>query len=282
MENRAEMEVKCHNEYHALKSVIVVPPDYMAITEVINETQNYYANDNINTKIATEQHQAFVSALQTQDATVHELNPESDLNEQVFTRDIGFTIGEKLFVCNMARDIRKKEVKVLVDWLEENGVSYTQCEVPSIEGGDVIIDGKQIWVGLSGRTTLAAVQALQTELPNYTISPIELRDDILHLDCVLNVIGKDTALIYPEALTKADYERLKQHYKLITITKEEQFAMGPNVLAVNEGKLISLPENKRINKELTKAGFEVIEVPFSEIIKSGGSFRCCTLPLLRK
>ncbi len=282
MENRADLKIECHNEYQALRSVIVVSPDYMAITEVINETQNYYAHDNIDTEIANEQHQAFVHVLKTLGATVYELDPVRDLNEQVFTRDIGFTIGKKLFVCNMARDIRKKEVEVLLNWLKENGVSYTQCDVPSIEGGDVIVDGEQIWVGLSGRTTLTAVQALQAELPHYAISPIELRDDILHLDCVFNVIGNDTALIYPEAFTEADYERLNQRYQLITITEEEQFAMGPNILAVGDRKLISLPENKRINKALTETGFEVMEIPFSEIIKSGGSFRCCTLPLFRK
>lgn len=282
MQDKAQLEIQCQNEYQTLKSVITVSPEYMAITEVINETQNHYANDNINTKIASEQHLGLVKVLQAQGVAVQELPPQADLNEQVFTRDIGFTIGGDLFICNMARDIRKKEVKVLINWLEKNGVPYKQCEVPSIEGGDVIVDGEQVWVGLSGRTTRAAVEALQTELPTYTVQPLQLREDILHLDCVFNVINNDTALIYPEAFTKADYKKLNQHYNLITITEEEQFLMGPNVLAVGEGKVISLPENKRINEALTKAGFEVIEVPFSEIIKSGGSFRCCTLPLLRK
>jgi len=32
---------------------------------------------------------------------------------------------------------------------------------------------------------------------------------------------------------------------------------------------------------LRNHGFEVIEVDITEIIKSGGSFRCCTLPIER-
>lgn len=282
MRNEEKLAIQCHTEYDALKYVIVVPPKYMAITEVINETQAHYVSDNINIDIAIQQHQSLVDKLQAEGAVVHELDAKPELNEQVFTRDIAFVIGEKLFISNMQRDIRKKEVAVLMNWLVENEVPYEVCELPSIEGGDVIVDGKQVWVGVSGRTSRAAIHALQAELPNYNISPIRLREDILHLDCVFNVINEDTALIFRDAIHQRDFEKIKGHYNLIEVTAEEQFAMGPNVLAIGEKKIISLPENKQLNRQLTETGFDVIEIPFSEIIKSGGSYRCCTLPLLRK
>ena len=36
-----------------------------------------------------------------------------------------------------------------------------------------------------------------------------------------------------------------------------------------------------VNKKMREFGFNVIEVDFSEIIKSGGSFRCCSMPVER-
>jgi N-dimethylarginine dimethylaminohydrolase len=57
--------------------------------------------------------------------------------------------------------------------------------------------------------------------------------------------------------------------------------MGTNVLSIGDRKIISLPVNKNVNKQLRDRGYEVIEVDITEIIKSGGSFRCCTLPILR-
>lgn len=282
MKKKTSLSIQCHTEYDNLEHVVVVAPKHMAITEVINETQNYYAEENINIKIALEQHQHFIDTLKAAGITVYELDTNSALNEQVFTRDIGFVIGKKLFVSHMDRAIRKQEIPVFTDWLKKKGLAFLYCETPSIEGGDVIIDGEQIWVGISGRTTYKAVQALQAQLPDYCITPIHLKDDILHLDCAFNVIDEHTALIYRDAMYQSDFEKLKEKYTLIEVTAEEQFAMGPNVLAIGEGKLISLPENERINTELKSAGFNVIEVPFSEIIKSGGSYRCCTLPLLRK
>ncbi|MFD6004940.1 arginine deiminase family protein [Bacillus subtilis] len=45
--------------------------------------------------------------------------------------------------------------------------------------------------------------------------------------------------------------------------------------------MISLPGNRHVNQQLSKRGYHIIEIDLSEIIKSGGSFRCCTMPLIR-
>jgi N-dimethylarginine dimethylaminohydrolase len=57
--------------------------------------------------------------------------------------------------------------------------------------------------------------------------------------------------------------------------------MGVNVLSLGNKKIISLPQNAEVNHQLSKRGYDVIKIDFSEIIKSGGSFRCCTLPIKR-
>ncbi|WP_249872699.1 dimethylarginine dimethylaminohydrolase family protein [Oceanobacillus saliphilus] len=274
--------VKCRNEYDPLKQVIVVPPNHMKIKEVINVTQRHYLNENINIEKAMEQHRNFIHTLQSQGAHVIALEAKKQLNEQVFTRDIGFTIGNRFFVSSMKKDIRKHEESVLIDWLTQNNIPYYRFDTPSIEGGDVLVDNSKVWVGQSDRTTPHAIETLDKQLPDHKVTPIFMRKDILHLDCIFNVISEDTALIYSPAMVEDSYNIVKASYKLIEVTEDEQFHLGPNVLPIGNKKLISLPENKRLNEELTQAGFEVIEVPFSEIIKSGGSYRCCTLPLIRK
>lgn len=280
MENQSGL-IYCNTEYDSLKRVIVAPPKYMKITEIINLTQKHYAEENINIDLAMKQFDNFINILREEGAIVEELTPKEELNEQVFTRDIGFVIGGQLFVSYMNKAIRQKEVPVLMDWLDAENLPYTKLNLPSIEGGDVIIDGKQIWAAVSGRTSLEAIKDLQKALPDHEIITITLHEEILHLDCVFNIISKDTALLYSDAIDEESLAKIEKKYKVIKVTKEEQFLMGPNVLAIGGNKLISLPENKRLNNELKNAGFEIIEVPFSEIIKSGGSYRCCTLPLVR-
>ena len=75
---------------------------------------------------------------------------------------------------------------------------------------------------------------------------------------------------------------LRSRYEVIEVSEEEQFTLGTNVLSIGYNKIISLPVNKKVNEELRKRGFEIIEVDITEIIKSGGSFRCCTLPIHRE
>ncbi|WP_080875373.1 dimethylarginine dimethylaminohydrolase family protein [Oceanobacillus timonensis] len=273
--------IHCQNEYDPLHQVIVVPPDYMKITTVINETQAYYAKDNININKAMEQHALFIKTLEDHGSKVIVLPPKSDLNEQVFTRDIGFVLHDHFFIATMKRDIRKAESSILKNRLDAGQLNYHTFPGTTIEGGDVIIDNNHIWIGLSQRTEQAAVHYLREQFPHMEVTAIPLQENILHLDCTLNILEDKHALIYLDGISKDAYHLLKKHYTFIEVTREEQFHMAPNVLSIGNKKIISLPENKRVNDILTKLGYHIIEVPFSEIIKSGGSFRCCTLPLFR-
>ncbi|WP_440896415.1 dimethylarginine dimethylaminohydrolase family protein [Amphibacillus sp. Q70] len=271
----------CHNEYDQLKQVVVTPPAYMQIDQVINETQKYYQNANIDIDKALEQHHFFTRVMQKHGVNVLEIDPEPTLNEQVFTRDIGVTIGNQVIVAQMATELREREIVFLKKFLTERDISYQEILIDSLEGGDVLIDGQMIWVGISKRTTEKAVQVLRKLLPDYQIETIHLTDDILHLDCTFNILSSNHALIYPTGMAEQDYQKIKSHYQCIHVDQAEQFTLGTNVLSIEEGKIISLPENKQTNTKLKEAGFEVIEVPFNEIIKSGGSFRCCTMPIYR-
>ncbi|PFA70357.1 hypothetical protein CN378_00775 [Bacillus sp. AFS015802] len=271
----------CTNEYGKLKKVVVVSPENMQINEIINETQKHFLNENINIDKAVQQHETFVEVLEKHGSEVIHLQPSQELNEQVFTRDIGFSIHDQFFVASMNTDVRRGEVKTLKKWLKENAVPYSEL-MHSIEGGDVLVDGQDIWVGVSGRTNQLAIQSLRNQLAPYTVHELPLREDILHLDCVFTIISSDWALVYPPAFSKGDLETIKKHYNVITVTDEEQFQMGPNVLAIGNHKIISLTQNHALNERIRAKGFEVIELDLSEIIKSGGSFRCCTLPLIRE
>ncbi|MEC0301520.1 dimethylarginine dimethylaminohydrolase family protein [Terribacillus saccharophilus] len=282
MQEEKKPQTKCQSEFGQLTHVVVCPPAYMEIRKVINETQKHYLNHNIDQHAAMEQHTDFVKVLRDNGVDVMSVPAKEPFNEQVYTRDIGFCIGDTLFVSNMEDDIRKGETKILREWLKEQGLTYKDVTEGTIEGGDVVVDGQRIWIGLSKRTDEKAVQQIQQQLPDYEVIPVKIREDILHLDCVFNLVRDDLAILYPDAFNKEDLERFRKLYKTIEISEEEQFYMGTNILSFAPDKLLSLPSNKRVNEALRKEGVTVIEVNFSEIIKSGGSFRCCSLPLQRQ
>lgn len=271
----------CHSEYGTLKQVIVCEPTYMKIEEVINTVQKRYAKENIDVSRAMEQHHTFTQTLKDRGVDVLTLESRPEYPEQVFTRDIGFTIGNRVFISEMASPIRQGEEKVLREWIGSKGFPYQKMTAGSIEGGDVVIHGQHIFVGISHRTNEEAIVFLEKQLPGYTIVRVPFDASCLHLDCVFTILSPTHALVYPSALSKETYDLLAEYFTLIQVDEEEQFSMGTNVLAIGQRQIISLPENKNVNEHLRRHGFEVVEIEFNEIIKSGGSFRCCTMPLTR-
>ncbi|RHW37682.1 hypothetical protein D1B33_08040 [Lysinibacillus yapensis] len=273
--------VNCQSEYGTLQKVVLCEPRYMEIQEIINDVQKAYINDNIDRSLAISQHKEFEQTLRDAGVEVIKLQPSKSLPEQVFTRDIGFTLGHQLFISEMANPIRQGEDEVLAQWVNEHNISYKKFSKDSIEGGDVIVDGHRVFIGISHRTCKDAILALKKELPDFEIIPIRFNPKYLHLDCVFNILSPQDALIYPDAFNPDTVERLSSMYHLIEVNESEQFSMGTNVLSIGQNRVISLPINREVNNQLRENGYQVIEVDFSEIIKSGGSFRCCSMPIVR-
>lgn len=272
---------QCMSEYDDLQEVLLCSPIYMEIKQIINETQKHFARENISQMKAIAQHKQLIQTLKDHQVRPIMLPANDRFPEQVFTRDIGFTIGHTLFVSSMAAPVRQGEEQLLKEWAQGKGWKTVRLTNGTIEGGDVLVDQTRVFVGTSKRTNPAAIHELKKGLPDHDIIPIHLPPHILHLDCVMNILSHDEILIYPEAFKKEDLHLLQMHYHLIEISEQEQFTLGPNVLSLGQKKVISLPINQQTNAALTAHGYTVIEVDFSEIIKSGGSFRCCTLPIRR-
>ncbi|MGG1546821.1 arginine deiminase-related protein, partial [Bacillus paralicheniformis] len=96
----------CTSEYDVLKKVVLCRPEYMEIAEVINETQKYFQKDNIDKTLAVRQHHTLIKELESRGIEVVILPALSQFPEQVFTRDIGFTIGDTVFSAQLSADIR--------------------------------------------------------------------------------------------------------------------------------------------------------------------------------
>lgn len=277
-QNKAE----CFSEYDKLEQVILCEPKYMTIQDTINETQKHYKKEGINVDRAMKQHRHFVGALKDQGIDVVLLSPLEKYPEQVFTRDIGFTLGKKVYVAEMAADIRQGEENLLKHWLEEQQIPFSNLTGDRIEGGDVLIDGKTIYIGVSNRTFEEAIDHLRSLIHEFEIISVPFTDTYLHLDCVFNIISPEEALIFPGEIHGEKVKMLESRYDLIKVSEEEQFTLGTNVLSIGNKKIFSLPINTNVNKELRSRGYEVIEVDITEIIKSGGAFRCCTMPVKRR
>lgn len=212
--------------------------------------------------------------------------------EQIFTRDIGFVIGDTFVVANMRKEERMTEIEGINDLLAKIDESKI-LRVPKgafIEGGDVIIHNEYIFIGIGARTNLEGVAFIRENFPDHNVIGFDLvvdeenyNNNILHLDCCFQPIGTNEAIIYEEGFVEKPTELfdLFGEENLIRVTQEEKNAMFPNIFSITPKRIIIEKGFKRLKKELLDRGYELYEVNYAEVSKLGGLLRCSTLPLRR-
>ena len=223
---------------------------------------------------------------------------------QIFTRDVGFVIQDKFFISNIIQD-RSLEINGLEEILQninsDNIINFPDSV--SVEGGDVILCDKYLFVGYSkendfdsykvARTNEAAVSFLQKIFPDKEVLGFELNKsdkdftkNILHLDCCFQPIGYNSAILYVDAFyNTSDVDFLINYFgedNIIFINRNEMSEMYANVFSISPNTIVSDKKFVRLNLELKSKGFIVEEINYMQVSKMGGLFRCSTLPLLRR
>ncbi len=279
------------SETKTLKEVIIGNPDnfHLVRPEIVNAAQQeYYAGaDKPKRGKLIEEFAGFQESLEAQGVTVLRPEPVHRTPDQLTPRDIGFVIDQTFVIAGMAKQSRQQEWWGLTFFLETLSPDQV-LKVPNpliIEGGDVIVDKGRIYVGVGQRTTIAGTVYLAKHFPDYEVVAVFLKslpegEDVLHLDCAFVPVGHEHALIYPQGL-KSIPESIMNTYQLLEVTQDEQRMLATNILSVSPTTVISRPQAARVNQILRSIGITVIEVPFDEAPKTGGSFRCCSLPLHR-
>ena len=138
--------------------------------------------------------------------------------------------------------------------------------------GDYLYAGSRILGGTGFRT--APHSHAEAErffgLPVQSLTLVDPR--FYHLDTALAVLDVDSELImyYPKAFSS--------HSQQILADDDDAEAFGLN--AVSDGLHVLVAEQARhLIDELWAHGFVPIGVDLSELLKSGGSAKCCTLEL---
>jgi N-dimethylarginine dimethylaminohydrolase len=290
-----QYELSQHNETDPLKMVIIGRHEGYrtneAYVEVVNESQKKGLPSEPELKPEFE---AFAKVLE--DHGVQVLIPEyvgEFVYDQLTPRDIGIAIGHKFVIANMVKRSRRYEVAGIFPYLNQATGPEPPILIPSgkdmlLEGGDIIIQNEHIYAGISQRTNRQGIDFLQRHFgKHFEVVPVQCRsleegEDILHLDCTFNPVGSHHALIYPNGFREIPAS-IKENFMWIEVSYEEQQMLSVNVLSLDEKTVIARdhPKCERVNGEMEKAGLTVIRLPFDGAPRTGGSFRCCSLPVVR-
>ncbi|WP_197197435.1 dimethylarginine dimethylaminohydrolase family protein [Bacillus safensis] len=218
-----------------------------------------------------------------------------------FARDPFFTIGNHIIEGSFfssyrrlevlpARDILLKEVKAN----QNPYVAVPQPDVskginsktgPFLEGGDILVYGKTIFVGNSGQASnKEGIDWLRNYLTpdGYKVVEVKLEKNTLHLDCAISFVRDGLMIVNEDSLPNGIPDELKDWDKIKVSYKDAQ-NLAINGLPINEKVYVTdIAYKNTIGKELEKRDIKVEYVDFKITRSFGGAFRCTTQPLLRK
>jgi N-dimethylarginine dimethylaminohydrolase len=195
----------------------------------------------------------------------------------VYAANGGLIVHGNAVVARFAYPQRAGEAIAYAQWMTDHGFEPLHTRHVNEGQGDLLVVGSTVLAGYGFRTDRSAHDEV-AKLVGMPVISLELVDPrFYHLDTALAVLDDETIAYYPPAFSDDARARLQAMFpSAIEVTTADAYVLGLN--AVSDGLHVVLPVAATgFAKQLTEAGFEPIGVDLSELLKGGGSVKCCTL-----
>ena len=146
---------------------------------------------------------------------------------------------------------------------------FVRIEPPArIDGGDVLVVGRRVFVGQSGRTDAAGARALAAALApfGYEVVPVAVPGS-LHLKSAATALDAETLLVNAEWIDLAPLSG----YDLVHVDPAEPWAA--NALAVG-GRVLVHDGFPRTLERLAARGYGLYPIDVSEFLKAEAGVTC--------
>ncbi len=202
------------------------------------------------------------------------------LPDMVYAANGGLIVNGHAVVANFTFPQRAGEADAYAAWMAAAGHRPERTRHHNEGQGDLLVAGSTVLAGYGFRTDRRAHDEIAaiTGLPLISLELVDPR--FYHLDTALAVLtdGPDPVVAYyPPAFSDDALARLRELFPTaIEVATADAFVLGLN--AVSDGRHVVLPAGATgFATQLRAAGFEPIGVDLSELLKGGGSVKCCTL-----
>jgi N-dimethylarginine dimethylaminohydrolase len=276
------------SEFGTLRDVMLGAPDYLEMVPCNGVARSGLEQGlTCSPALAIDQHQRLIGMLEGAGVRCHQVPSVPGLPDLCFTRDSSFMTPWGLVLLRLASEHRRGEMAQVRIAAESWGVPIIgEVEQGTVEGGDVcLLRPGLVAIGWSGdRTTREGAEALAAMFERRGWRALLTRFDpkFLHLDTLFTLVDRYRAIGCVEALedgflaTIADLD-----ISIVPASIREVDALGPNLLALGEGRVLSATDNVRINGELERLGYRLLTVDIGQFTRCGGGVHCLTMPLSR-
>ena len=258
-----------------LRRYAMTAPTFFTVEYAINPWMD--TTTPVDTALAVRQWENLLATYRRLGHTVELVEPVAGLPDMVYAANGGLIVDGKAVVARFAYPQRAGEAVAYAEWMDARDFETTHTHYVNEGQGDLLVVGSTILAGYGFRTDLQA-HAEVAQITGKPVVSLELVDPrFYHLDTALAVLDDTTIAYYPPAFSDEARARLQVLYPdAIEVATADAYVLGLN--AVSDGRHVVLPAAATgFARQLVDAGFEPVCVDLSELLKGGGSVKCCTL-----
>lgn len=233
--------------------------------------RSYVGDQSIDLAVAREQHAAYREALRECGADVVVLDTNRTMADCVFVEDTAIVLDEVAVMMSPGAVSRRGEPAGIEPTLRAHRAIERLSLPATMDGGDVVVAGRAIYVGASARTNARGIADLRALLRpyGYSVTGIPVHG-CLHLKTACSALPDGRFLVNADWIDVAPLPP----DRLLQVPRNEPWS--GDVLVIGERIIASdaFPETIAL---LRDQGWTVIPVSVSEFAKAEGGVTCLSL-----
>jgi dimethylargininase len=217
------------------------------------------------------QHRAYEQCLVECGCQLHRLPALPDCPDAVFVEDTCVILDEIAVIARPGAVSRRQEVQSVADAVLQYREVVCIEDPGTLDGGDVLVVGRRVFVGRSTRTNQAGIEQLQQAIAifGYELTTVDIAD-CLHLKSAATVVSEGAVLVNPRWIDASAFDGIR------TVFVDPNEPAAANAFRVGTKVIYPIGYSKTEDR-LRQAGFNLVTLDLSELAKAEGAVTCCSL-----
>jgi dimethylargininase len=219
--------------------------------------------------LAKRQWDGYVAALHRNGWPTVVIDGDDAMPDCVFVEDTVVMFGELAVITNPRQPTRNPEIVEVRRTIAELGIEAAAITVGTLDGGDVLKVGSQVYVGLSGTTNAAGIAHLERIIAplGYAVTAVPLTK-ALHLKSAITALPDGTIIGYEPVVDDPGI-----FPSFVSVPEEP----GSHVVILDDDLLLMSSRAPKTAEMLTDRGHRLELVDVSEYEKLEGCVTCLSV-----
>ncbi len=242
------------------------------VSPAINRCElTHLARSPIDYDVARAQHAAYERCLADAGCVLQRIDASADLPDSVFVEDAAVVVDELAIVTRPGAASRRPEADDVAGVLARYRTLRRIDAPATLDGGDVLVAGRRVFIGRSGRTSAEGIDQMRRllERHGYTVEGVDV-SGCLHLKSAATLVRDGLVLVNPAWVDPAVFR------PLAVVEVEPEEAYGANALRIGRDVIYG-SGCPRTRARIEARGVRVTEVETGELAKAEGAVTCCSL-----